>query len=722
VLPGVSLDDVEVYSTRYYNPSAHPGVEVGQTITGIAFPGMVEYGADGSVSMVFMLFDSVYTKGVKITLRQEGSDIVGQAQWAKYATGDFVGSDIDFSHPRWRSMNVSDEEVATNSYGVDQLTFVPRTDSGARTKVDAEALPEGISSLSVSGGVELSLKSGSLALNGNALPADVSVTDAGLVVEVGQAAVTAGSAFSGVRGDISFRCEEEYGEVAGFCHETNMLFTTVSTDCVIRNARLSCITNAVAWMSGSNLAPPVGYHVEGFFFENDGSTATCQFQMKGGNFIKCVLLEMKQAGDDIQICTPAARYLDYTKEAFSRYDQIGLYRFTSSNGSGPAGISDGPGYCITNLVLTGNASPYCVKLSGSVQSQSELHYSFAGSEKRRLVAEVLNGTAIPPKENVHVDVLAGANLRLGKAVASDGLYRIYPGGLLDNCANWSVNPLQSIYLEGGQVLFGGGGAVTYARRIVYKDGAVSSGTELRLGDKVSCYVSAFGSSPSFANTAFGLYSNVARTYTFRVDDVTHSPETDFTVSGRIYHCGAAADVHSTIVKTGAGTMRWDGACTAVGEPLQLQEGTLLLGASGVLAAEHRLVFSGGSLAAAPGTSTACRSFAFEKDAAVYLGEGASLEFGEIGSWDENAKLAISAGKNARLRIGARAVLTRAQLSRIRMNGVRVLQDAAGNVTKEVQTEYDGTVITVETQYVLTYIPIDICESSMQKIMEYFVVV
>jgi hypothetical protein len=106
----------------------------------------------------------------------------------------------------------------------------------------------------------------------------------------------------------------------------------------------------------------------------------------------------------------------------------------------------------------------------------------------------------------------------------------------------------------------------------------------------------------------------------------------------------------------------------------------LLGASGVLAAEHRLVFSGGSLAAAPGTSTACRSFAFEKDAAFYLGEGASLEFGEIGSWDENAKLAISAGKNARLRIGARAVLTRAQLSRIRMNGVRVLQDGDGNVT------------------------------------------
>lgn len=49
-------------------------------------------------------------------------------------------------------------------------------------------------------------------------------------------------------------------------------------------------------------------------------------------------------------------------------------------------------------------------------------------------------------------------------------------------------------------------------------------------------------------------------------------------------------------------------------------------------------------------------------------------------------------------------------------------DAAGNVTKEVQTEYDGTVITVETQYVLTYIPIDICESSMKTIMEYFVVV
>ena len=680
VLSGVSLADVEVYSTRYYNPSAHPGVTVGQAIDGVAFPGMVEYHDDASVSMVLMRYDGVYTKGVKIRLRQNGSDIEGQAVWAKYATGDFVGSEMDFSQSKWREMNVADEETATNSYGVDQLTFVPRWGCAVRTGVEVAALPPEISSLSVSGGVELTVKNGALNGAGGAMPAAVSVSDAGLVVEAGESAVTVGSAFSGVNGDITFVCADEAEAPDGYSFRTNMLFTTRFEDCIIPGARLSCVTSAVAWMAGSNLSAPSGYHSPGFFFENDGHTASCQFQMKGGDYIKCVLLEMKQVGNDIHVKTPHARYINFTSPEFVQYAGIGLFRFTAYNGSGGATVTDGAGYCITNLVLSGCEQPYCVNLSGSCANDSELHFSFRGNGRRPLLAEVTASAALPQNDKVRVDVDAGSTLLLNKATAGSVIYRIRDGGLLDNGVNWSVNPYQSIFLEGGRVHFGGNGALTYARKIVYRDGAVSDGTELRFGNGTSGYVGAFGSKPSFADMNFGLFSKDARTYTFSIDDVTSSAETDFTVMGSIFHCGTAADTHSTIVKTGAGTMRWNGVCSAVGEPILLQEGTLLLGASGILAAGHRLALSGGNLAAASGTANGCRSFALEKDATFDIGEGASLSFDEIASWDDDAKLQIVAGKDAGLRIGTSAVLTGAQLSRIRMNGVRVLQDAAGNVT------------------------------------------
>jgi hypothetical protein len=62
-----------------------------------------------------------------VTLRQEGQDIVGRVDWAKYAKGDFVGADNDFTDSKWSPMRVASEEVATNSYGIDQLTFRPET-------------------------------------------------------------------------------------------------------------------------------------------------------------------------------------------------------------------------------------------------------------------------------------------------------------------------------------------------------------------------------------------------------------------------------------------------------------------------------------------------------------------------------------------------------------------------------------------------------------------
>ena len=676
VLQNVSLDDVEVYSTKYYNPTVHPGLEVAQTITGVAFPFDVSRAADGSVSMVFLLFDSVYTKGVKVTLRQEGQDIVGRVDWAKYAKGDFVGADNDFTDSKWSPMRVASEEVATNSYGIDQLTFRPKN-SAALTRVRVMSLPEGALNVSVSGGVELIFDEAALAARGGEVPT-VAVVDSALTVEAGETPVSVPGTISGSASDVSFAAAASLSGKPDLRLETNMVFTTAFEDCVFRNVRLCDVTNAVAWMSGSNLSPSHGYNVEGFFFENNGKTASCQFQYKGGDFIKCVLLEMEQSGADVRVKTPHARYLNFTEERFAAYSEIGLYKFTSSNGSGWATVTDGPGYCITNLLLNGTAPSAYVKLSGNCPADAELRFSFNGGDDNRLVAEMVSQRPLSQSEAVHIDVCTNASLVLNINSAVTSTYRVYPGGTLENWANWSVNPKQEIYLDGGTANFGVGGTDTYARKVVFRDGAKATGDELLFGNGDNGFITVAGDKPSVAETGFGFYCNVPRTFTFFIDDVTGTSEPDFTVRGKIYH-NFSNYTTSSIIKSGPGTMRWEAACTAVGEPIEIREGTLSLGGTDIIQSGHGLVFSGGAIAVDAGAANACGVLSLQKNASFELGAGSSLSFASLGDWTDGATLDVTAGKGAQLRIGTGACLSAVQLRGIRINGLRVDQQDDGSV-------------------------------------------
>lgn len=673
VLKGVRLSDVAVYSTKYYNPSAHPGLAVGQAIDGIAFPSGIEYHDDGSVTMALMLFDSVYTKGTMLRLKQDGDDVVGQVVWAKFASGDLLGREMDFSSSVWRTMDVASETKPTNSYGIDQLTFVYRG-SARPARVNVSSVPEGVTKLSVSGGVEVVCREGAFAPSGGTMPAEMSVFDAKLTLETGAEPVVSTSSFTGAYGDVSF---VPSGELPELHCQTGMVFTTVETDCIFRNIRLADVTNAVGWMSGLNLSPSPGYHVSGFFFENDGLTASCQFQYEGGNYIKCVLLEMKQVGRDVHVWTPAARFIDFTRPEYSAYDDVGLFRFTRYNGSGGATVTSGAGYCISNLVLQGHSASSSLYLEGGSFADT-LRPSFGGTEEGKLIAVATASQIFPKSKEVRVEIAANATLAIGASMHDFAEYLVLPGGCIDNCANWSLNPYQDVLLDGGSIRFGTAG-VTYARRITYLDGAESSGTELRMGDRVSGTIVASGNAPSRADMDFCLYAPAARTFLFAVDDVTGSSEPDFTVEGWIYHA-TAADTNSTVVKTGPGTMRWNGPFSAVGLPTALREGTLLLGDSDVMSASGALSFEGGALAVSDGSRNACGEIFVSADTSLEIGSGAELSFASVGSWDEDARLDVTAGKNARLRIGSSAELTAGQLSRIRINGRRVRQDGTGEVS------------------------------------------
>lgn len=676
VLKNVSLDDVEVYSTLFYNPSLHPGVPVSRAIEGTAFPSHVVRHDDGRMTLALMLWDgSTFTKGAGIVLRQDGADIVGAVEWAKYARGNYMGSDIDFTSPAWNGMTIASESTPENAYGIDQLTFVPKNPK-LMTEVRVSSF-EGVGALSVSGGVKIVAEAGAFDAAGGRLPQVIALTNSALNVEIGVGDVYADGSVLGVYSDVEFAAADLPEGAEAIRAEAVKTFSNKDETFIFDGMRLSDITNAVGWMSGSNLAPSYGYHVEGCFFKNDGQKATCQFHYKGGNFIKCVALEMTQEGEDVVVKTPFARYLDYTVDQFRAYDSIGTYEFTMYNGSGHANVTTGGGYCITNLVLNGRIPSGYAKLSNRCEALDPLRFSFSGTERRKLIADIASAYPFPHQQYAQVEVDKNAQLRFFAAGGCRLDYVVRSGGEIESWANWSVNPRQCIVLEGGIVRFGLGSTTTYVRKLFFRNGAEATGSSACFGNGVDGSVVASGSLPSYARIGLGLYSEEARKFDFRVDDVTGDDAVDFTVSGNIFHNGG--NQKTTLVKLGVGTMRYDGKCTAAGYPVSLEDGTLLLGASFAFDGSHAFDFKGGSISVADGTENNLGTMALNADAGIEIGKNSILSFSGVAEWSDDCVVDVTAGKGARLRIGGSACLSAAQLRGIRINGLRVDQQDDGSV-------------------------------------------
>ena len=233
-------------------------------------------------------------------------------------------------------------------------------------------------------------------------------------------------------------------------------------------------------------------------------------------------------------------------------------------------------------------------------------------------------------------------------------------------------------------------ASTYIGHLEYSNGGRTMYASPRIGlDNMNPSVKVYGNEPCRAEHGFALVASYYTKFKFDVGDVTRSDATDFTVTGVIRPYSPAHERFS-IIKTGAGTMELTGVNNYTNYPTQVKEGTLRLGASGVMNQDMDVSLEGGSFAAAADTVNRLGTLAVADDATLTVEPGAELAFADSSAetWGEGVSVNVVMPKTASLRFGENdSALTADQLRRIRIDGYPCRLDANGYLLP-----YAGTVI------------------------------
>ena len=690
------LSDYEVLSTTYS----------GQ-ITGTAKPSHVVRDAD-TMSLQLLTYAEASagegaTKGVKLVLRQEGDDIVGQVQWAKYCVCDLSQDDWDKPNRELNNFAIR-VEGTTGGYGINNLTM--------RTVVAPEVvrLPQSVpvSSLAAGGAVNLLAETNVLVQPDGALPAAIDLNGGAKVVAKvgGTAPVAVSGTLSGTGGELALVTDPGEYEAGDFRTTLHQVLTVNYEDNVIPNTRLADVTGMTGWMSGKTLFPPEGFSSPGYFFVNDGVTASCQFQLAVDGAIKCVMIDLEQQGTDIRIKTFGAPYmLTGPNDRFPQYNlQPGVFRFTAANpGSGWGNVAtawDALGYCVTNLELAVKSRPGSYSYTdievplvlSATCSSTDAKLTFAGAEGRSLAVTVSGVSAFPvgPESTVEVGSNAVVDLTVPGAdmntAISGGLAKLVvrKGGELRQRRTFNIGTRQTVELDGGRLHFGYGfastktEAETYVRDLHYRNGAVSTGLPPRIGFGVpDALVQVRGNEPSVSENGFWwIFTLNGSTHVFDVADVTGGVEADFTVRGPIAYLvpDTASYCYGTFVKRGSGTLRLEDEFSVTRNPARITDGTLELGASGILTAQNNFTLEGGTLSAAAKTVNVCGTLKLTANSAVDVASDATLDFQSFAGWTENARLTLTVAEGGRVHVGS---APSALLRRTSYNGKRCHIDENG---------------------------------------------
>lgn len=475
---------------------------------------------------------------------------------------------------------------------------------------------------------------------------------------------------------------------------------------VAKNRLLSAVTNVVGAVGGSNIGSG-NSAVKCYFFQNNGTFATCQMQRSVNyNPLRCAIVNLRQSGADIQAVVdlamqgpdgttykPGTDFLNppegmtiTTNQNISTSDKTPVFGI---KGFGLQFRADSTPHIVTSSGINGMHSGAVIRVVGTATVPMLVNFTTQ-----------IDSKGLPA--NGSLEVGTGGHAVLSKEVSAK-YYRAYDGGVIyqgsNNC--FKIGMISNLILDNGKFVAGyqgmnssklanGNDAYLYLNYVEMLNGASLVGCKPRVGyGMFPCWrVGGSNGNPSFCSTGMSLFpkQNAAATaVTLDVDDVTGDARPDFVMTSPvILQYPNDTTYHSQyFLKRGAGTFSMEASFAAV-LPTVISNGTWRIGATA--AGNGKAFFlDGGSLEIAPGLSVDMGAVTPSVASDVVIGEGATLSIpAPTAAWPQGVKLNfVGADIETRgaIKVGDSACLDAASLRRFKINGHSVAQKEDGGLVR-----------------------------------------
>ena len=483
---------------------------------------------------------------------------------------------------------------------------------------------------------------------------------------------------------------------------------------VARNRLLSTLTNVTAITCGSRtlVAVPAAY----CHWRNNGSFAAVQvYKEKNANYQTGSVLYFRQCGPDVQA---AILPYSYNKPWQNGYDED-TYKYgdidfevcaktitdtaifqslsvAKTDTEGQSGLKD------LKLYFS-DEQPQYVETTGlnNMTTGAVVRVGGTGSAKMWLnLKHTVNAQGLPTDGTL--DVGANGIVTISHSTKATRMF-VHDGGIVYQATNniFALSMPVNVSLDNGTIALGGSPmdgsikesgtfAFTALHLVRFANGADITGHIPRIGYGVDIYPywHVTGSSPSSCSAGFRLFESPS--FVLDVEDVTDSPTDDFTVGGVIDRNVENNVIATTpVIKIGAGTVSVTAELgnqrpAGMDYGLVVSNGVWRFASDKASNASLDVLLKGGKLAVASDVDAVLGKVALGVASEIDLEDGASISIAAPtdANWPEKRLSFTVAGgfalnRATKIRIGTSACLTGAQLRKIRINGLRVLQDEDG---------------------------------------------
>ncbi|MBQ3289025.1 MAG: hypothetical protein IJH50_06405 [Kiritimatiellae bacterium] len=603
----------------------------------------------------------------------EGEDI---SYYASH-TGSF-----NKSYP-YQLMTRSYASGGTKGYGINQLTMkyigalpTVRLEGSVTNSTDGAYMP-----VSVAAGISVTAGAAS---GVNRLGAGTSISNAGVFTADDVGAVVTN--YAAIYSSGTFRYERTADSAnSGAAYYTSGFLATNTWQIIAQWCTLNDITNLVGKMTGANIggaAKDSESQLYNYTIAESGLVATGQVQFlqntSGGTTLRCLVVEFRQLGDHV-----GAKGLWCWSPSNKA---LGTDLIKTNYGGTKADVATDASKAAYNVheftvysARVGRFAAVGLSATNDLAFAEGSAIEIAGSAAGRMAVTFCRTNSLPEKGTV--DVFAGGDMVLDPQPVMTSLeaeayvggtcqIRVHEGGMLYQWGQWTPGPKQIMELRGGTLISGNPDNTSpvgkaFISHLYLYDGAVVTGLQFRIGHTQSATNVAWwkvrGSLPSHCyntvHTETGA-NNARRTIKFDVWDVTGNNEADLVMHGPFRrYVSDWAHTNVVVRKTGAGTMLFMQPCGTNNEPMgpiDLEEGTWLLGASDAVGPRTPFRLKGGTLAAAAGTANSCGPLTiYAAGGAISLGEGATLTFADSSAmpWTATEKVTVYGFAEKAIRFG-----------------------------------------------------------------------